>query len=247
MGTVVSFDLRDRSVAPERMREALGQAVAWLHWVDATFSTYRPDSPVSRLRRGEITLAEAPAQVAEVLASCERLTAESGGAFSAYPDGRLDPSGYVKGWAVQRASDILAEAGSASHCVNGGGDIQTVGDAGDGRPWRLGVADPARPGALVAVVTGTDIAVATSGPAERGAHVLDPRTGRPADGPASITVTGPRLGAVDAAATAAFVLGPRAGDWLSSVPGLEAFAVLPDGQCWWTPGFPGAVIGERGG
>lgn len=237
MGTVVSFDLRDRRVAPDRLRAALGRAVAWLHWADATFSTYRPDSPLSRLRRGEIALAEAPAQVAEVLEACERLRADSGGAFSAYPDGRLDPSGYVKGWAVQRASDMLVEAGSGSHCVNGGGDIQTVGDAGDGTPWRLGVADPARPGQLAAVVSGVGFAMATSGASERGAHILDPRTGRQADGLASITVTGPRLAEVDATATAAYVLGAAARTWVPTRPGLAALAITHDGGLWWTPGF----------
>ncbi len=91
------------------------------------------------------------------------------------PGGTLDPSGYVKGWAIQTASDILLAGGSTNHSVNGGGDVQCVGDSAPGQPWRNGVTHPQRPGDLVA---GSGIAVATSGTSERGHHVLNPHTQR---------------------------------------------------------------------
>jgi thiamine biosynthesis lipoprotein ApbE len=78
--------------------------------------------------------------------------------------------------------------------------VQCVGD----RRWRIGIADPLHPGRLALVVAGRDFAVATSGIAERGAHIIDPHTGRPAAGLASITVVGARLAEADAYATAAF-------------------------------------------
>src|SRR6185312_5631473 len=102
----------------------------------------------------------------------------------------------VKGWAIERASDLLRDAGSTDHAVNGGGDMQLVGEALPGRPWRVGIADPLRPGSLVAVVEATDRAVATSGTAERGAHVVDPFTGRPAADLAAITLVGADRGGV---------------------------------------------------
>src|SRR5450759_1820513 len=133
---------------------------------------------------------------------------------SSRPAGRLDPSGVVKGWAIERASDILRAGGSANHAVNGGGDIQLAGEAAPGQPWRVGIAHPHQPGELVTVVSGRDIAVATSGTAERGDHIVNPVTGRPATELASITLVGRDLTTVDAYATAAAAMGNAAREWV---------------------------------
>src|SRR6516225_4381909 len=231
MGTVVSFDV------PDWAGQVLGRAVQWLHWVDATFSPYRDDSDVSRFGRGSVTLAECAPELTEVLAACADVVARSGGYFTTRPGGRFDPSGYVKGWAIERAAAMLTAAGSAEHSVNGGGDIQCVGDHGPGELWRVGIADPLRPGTLALVVAGRDFAVATSGIAERGPHIVNPHTGQPATGLASITMVGSTLAATDAYATAAFAMGPAARDWAESLDGYEAFAVTPGGQTWQTTGF----------
>jgi thiamine biosynthesis lipoprotein len=236
MGTVVSFDV------PDWVGPTLAEAVRWLHWVDATFSPYRDDSDVSRFGRGSLELADCAPELAEVIAACADVSARSDGYFTARPGGRFDPSGYVKGWAIERAAAMLTESGSAEHSVNGGGDIQCVGDHGPGQPWRVGIADPLRPGALALVVAGRDFAVATSGVAERGPHIINPHTGQPATALASVTVVGTRLAAVDAYATAAFAMGPQARDWVESLDGYEAFAIAPDGAAWQTTGF-GAYLG----
>jgi thiamine biosynthesis lipoprotein len=106
----------------------------------------------------------------------------------------------------------------------------------------VGIADPLRPGALALVVAGRDFAVATSGVAERGPHIINPHTGQPATGLASVTVVGTRLAAVDAYATAAFAMGPQARGWVESLDGYEAFAITPGGATWQTTGF-GAYLG----
>jgi FAD:protein FMN transferase len=249
MGTVVSFDVPGSAAA------AVEDAVRWLHWVDATFSTYRADSDVSRLGRGSVPLAECAPEVASVLSACEAVTALSDGYFSVRPGGQLDPSGYVKGWAVERAAVLLTEAGSASHSVNGGGDVQCAGPrsgsgsssgSGSGGRWRIGIANPLRRGALACVVEGRDFAVATSGVSERGMHILDPHTGLPPAGLASVTITGPHLELADAYATAAFAMGfPLAREWTESLDGYTAFGINPDGTTWQTPGFPAAGAAER--
>ncbi len=232
MGTVVSFDI------PAWAAEgALDEAVRWLHWVDATFSTFREDSDVSRFGRGAVPLAACAPELAEVLDACDKVSALSGGYFTVRPGSRFDPSGYVKGWAIERAAVMLTAAGSAEHSVNGGGDVQCVGERGPGQPWRIGIAHPLRPGTLALVVTGRDFAVATSGVAERGAHIIDLHAGRPAAGLASITVVGSGLALADAYATAAFAMGAAARDWAESVPGFEAFAITPEGAAWQTSGF----------
>lgn len=140
MGTVFSFDVRGGE--PVAVQTALREAVAELHRVNEVFSTYRDDSQVSRLARGELTVAECDPEVAEVLelgAEAERL---SDGWFSLRYGGRLDPTGIVKGWAVERAARRMALAGATGVSVNGGGDVQLLGVPGPERPWRVGVSDP---------------------------------------------------------------------------------------------------------
>jgi thiamine biosynthesis lipoprotein len=239
MGTAVSFDVR--GIPSDAVAHAVQDAVRWLHHVDAVFSTYRPDSEIERLARGELGLEDCDPDVVAVLALCAELEAETLGYFSARYRGRLDPTGAVKGWAVERASDLLFSAGSSSHSVNGGGDVQTVGEPEPGRLWRIGIAHPLTPGALASVVEVRGLAVATSGSAERGAHVIDPFTGRPPTELVSMTVVGPDLTRADAYATAAFAMGRRARGWLEQVSGYEGLAIAPDGSAWTTSGFTGTT------
>ena len=165
MGMPVLVDVRDGTTGPD----TLDRVFAWLRFVDATFSTYRPDSDVCRLDRGELAPADAHPLVREVLARCERLRGETGGFFDARAAGRLDPSGLVKGWAVDRAAALLSDAGASRFCVNAGGDVVVRGG-----PWRVGVQHPRQRDRVAAVLALTDAAVATSGAYERGEHIVDP-------------------------------------------------------------------------
>lgn len=240
MGTVFSFDVRGgRSDA---VAAALGEAIAGLHRVDELFSTYRDDSQLSRLARGELTVAECDPEVAEVLelgAEAERV---SEGWFSLRYQGSLDPTGIVKGWAAERAARRIAAAQVNGVSVNGGGDVQLLGSPDAQRPWRVGVSDPLRPGGLAAVVStaGTsELAVATSGTAERGAHIADPSTGRSAvTDLVAVTVVAPSLTWADCWATAAFAMGSRAGlAWLESLPDVEALLITAGDEVRCTHGL----------
>ena len=226
MGTVFTVDVRGRG----DWQAAIGAVVAWLHRVDTLFSTYRPDSEISRIRRGELPVAGADPLVSEVLTRCAQLEAETGGWFTAYWRGAApDPTGLVKGWAIERASDLLRDHGSRNHAVNGGGDVQTAGEAAPGQPWRIGIVDPFDRSRILTVVTGRDLAVATSGIAERGAHIVDPRTGIPSTGLASVSMAGRSLARTDAYATAAVAMGPRACWWAGQLPWHQAVIVASDG------------------
>jgi thiamine biosynthesis lipoprotein len=236
MGTVFSFDIRDTPTPA--IRSALAHAVHELHRLDETFSTYRADSCISRLDRGEIGLRNCPREVLEVLDHCARVSRATDGWFSVVPAGTLDPSGLVKGWATETVSRLLREAGAQHTYVNGGGDLQISGRPTPGTPWRVGIAHPLRPGTLATVITvHRNLAIATSGPAERGAHIFNPHNGRAVTAFASLTLVGPRLTLTDAYATAAFAMGAAARDWLEAQDGYEALAVLPDGSEWRTRGF----------
>ena len=154
------------------------------------------------------------------------------------PDGqKLDLGGIAKGWAVDRAADILA--GVSGGClVNAGGDLVVRGSKPGGKPWRVGVQDPRDPSRLfLRLRLAEDVAVATSGDYQRffevdGTryhHLLDPRTGWPARAANSATVIAPDCATADAWATAAFVLGPEAGvAALERDPGLEGVIVVID-------------------
>ena len=236
MGTVFSFDVRS-ACDPGAFRETL----RWLHWVDGTFSTYRADSDISRLANGHTTVSECVPEVGLILDLCARLNRETDGYFDARAGATLDPSAVVKGWAVEQAHHQLRAAGSTRHCINAGGDIRCIGGRADGQPWRLGIADPFAPGALIAVVEAHDVALATSGVAERGQHILDPHTGQPADELVSLSVVGADLTTVDALATAAFAMGSGARAWIERRGDVSGFGVAANGATWSTPGFPAAV------
>ncbi|MEU6290113.1 FAD:protein FMN transferase [Streptomyces sp. NPDC005047] len=240
MGTVFSFDVRGGE--PSAVRAALDEAVAGLRRADEVFSTYRDDSQVSRLARDEVTVDACAPEVAEVLELAAEAERVSDGWFSARYRGRLDPTGIVKGWAVERAARRIAAAGATGVSLNGGGDVQLLGSPGARRPWRVGVSDPLRPGGLAAVVSAAgaaELAVATSGSAERGAHVVDPRTGRSAvTDLLSVTVVAPRLTWADCWATAAFAMGSREGlRWLESLPGVEGLLITAGDEVRCTGGL----------
>jgi thiamine biosynthesis lipoprotein len=235
----ISFDIRSPLPEPG----GLQAAVAWLHHVDRTFSTYKEDSEITKLGRGEISLDELTPETAEVLRTCIDLQAVTDGTFDAFavpaPNGTsLDPSGYVKGWAVERAAAILQRAGATNFCINAGGDIALRGSPRPGQPWRVGIRHPYQPDQQAAVLElSGPFAVATSATYERGAHIVDPRTAQPTTTIASATVTGPDLGIADAYATAVFVMGHDALEWVEQQPGYEAYLITNDDSTMWSSNF----------
>jgi thiamine biosynthesis lipoprotein len=231
MGMPIEIDVRDAAAVD------VEPAFDWLRRADATFSTYRDDSDISRLDRGEVGLAECRPDVDEVLTACVALARETRGFFSVRAAGRLDPSGFVKGWAVAGAAERLAAAGARSFCINAGGDVVARGRPAPGRRWRVGIRHPEDPQRLAAVLAVEDLAVATSGAYERGAHIVDPHTRRPATGLLSATVVGPDLGRADAYATAAFAMGADGPAWTASLDGYDAMCVTRDRRVLTTPGF----------
>ena len=237
MGTAVTFDVRfDDDRQREEADAAVHEACAWLHWVDTTFTTYNEASYVRRLARGEITIADCPERVGEVVEMCERYRDETDGWFDPWagPAG-FDPSGLVKGWSVQLASDLLVERGFARHCVNGGGDVAARGRPGDAPAWGIGIIDPYDNQSLLVAVRVVDEAVATSGIAERGQHVWR-RDGSPATELASVTVIDPDLTRADVLATTALAMGEAALPWLAERV-RDAYVIDAGRVERMTPGF----------
>jgi len=242
MGTVITIDVYPAPVAGDSwtadLRRRLDLARMELQRADDVFSTWRQDSTVSRLRRGEITSAQAPPEVAEVMSACEVARQLSGGWFDPWAmPGGFDPTGYVKGWAAQRA--VAALDGLAMHgaLVNAAGDIASVGGQPSGDAFRIGIADPGEPRRLAAIAELTGC-IATSGTYERGSHLIDPHSGSPAARVASASVIGPDLGLADALATAVAVAGIEGLDLVEPLTGYEALVIGWDGRQHSTSRFP---------
>jgi FAD:protein FMN transferase len=211
-----------------------------LRRADTIFSTYKEASEISRLNRGELALEDAHPDVREVLSRCEELRVITDGYFDAgrvLEDG-IDPSGLVKGWAVDRAGELLDAAGARNYSLNAGGDIRLRGAPLPEPRWRIGIQHPRVRDKIAAVVEGNDLGVATSGAYARGEHVLDPHTGRAPAGVLSVTIVGPELATADAYATAAFAMGEAGPEWTASLGLYEAMTILADDRVLLTPGFP---------
>ena len=235
MGTVATVEIAGSTVDADRL---IDEVFAWFHEVDLRFSTYRDDSEVSRLGRGDLRPDDCSADLVHVLDRCTQLWQETDGYFDAYATGRFDPSGYVKGWSVQRASELLSASGAVNHLVDVGGDIQTRGRPAPDARWEIGIRHPFDATSVCWVMAGTDLAVATSGTYERGYHVVNPLTGGLARALRSVTVVGRDMGTTDGYATAALAMGLPALKWLAGLDGYEAGVVTADGDCYGSEGLP---------
>jgi thiamine biosynthesis lipoprotein len=249
MGMPVMFDICD----PEVAGSALRRAVDWLHWVDATFSTYRADSEISRLNRGELRSAEVHPEVTEVLIRCAELHDETDGYFDIEapyrPGGRapeagcggagsVEPSGLVKGWAVAGVVRILREAGATNFLVNASGDIYAAGHPDGANAWRVGIQHPRLAREVALTLALRETAVATSGTQARGEHIIDPFGERAPSGLLSVTITGDDIATADAYATAAFAMGAeRAASWCAGLEGYEAALICDDDTVLTTSGL----------
>lgn len=212
---------------------------ATLAEIDRRFSPYRPDSEVSRINRGEVAITATSPDMAEVLGLAELTRLETAGYFDIRrPDGQLDPSGLVKGWAIRRAARAIAAAGGTDFYVDAGGDIQCCGRNEAGEPWRVGLRHPERPDAIVDVLYPEGRGIATSGTTARGRHIYDPHRGSPVETDVlSLTVIAADVYEADRFATAAFAMGPSGIDFLENHPQIEACQIDRAGMATFTSGF----------
>jgi len=229
-GTVVFIDCASEKISDAQLHIAVGHVKDYCEHVDRVFSTYKADSTVSQLRRGEISIENCDAEVQEVWQLCQQAKWMSDGAFDPWAVvGGFDPSGLVKGWAADKCADMLMSAGAQHVQVNAAGDLSLRGgyfDTADGvvKPWKIGVVNPDNRLEVLQTFDITDGAIATSGTYERGAHISDPYTGMIAIGAKSATVAGPNGAITDALATALMVAGQDGAKWFTQ-PELSEYLV----------------------
>lgn len=217
----------------------IGTVFDYFEEIDRRFSTYKSDSEISAINRGDIPVKDWSGEMLEVLALAERTKDETGGYFDMRrPDGSLDPSGIVKGWAIRNAAEIVRQAGVGDFFIEAGGDIQSSGKNASGLEWSVGVRNPFNMDEIVKVIYPRGRGVATSGTYARGQHIYNPHgLGGPIAEIVSLTVVGADVLEADRFATAAFAMGRDGIYFIERVPGLEGYVIDIAGRATLTTGF----------
>lgn len=164
------------------------------------------------------------------------------------PGMALDLGGVAKGYAAEQAERLLRRRGVKSALIDAGGNIVAIGTRLDGRPWRVGVRHPRKADEVLGVLSVADRTVVTSGDYERYFtyqgrryhHILDPRTGYPAEGLESATIVAGSSTLADLLSTSVFVLGPALGPEFAQRNGAAAIVVDGEGRISVAPGLKNA-------
>jgi thiamine biosynthesis lipoprotein len=239
MGMPVTVELVDSQAT----QADLDQAYAQFMYVDETFSTYKATSEISLINANELPESQWSADMQFVMEQCALTKKETNGYFEIVHNGTIDPSGYVKGWAIQNVGDQLREKGLRNWYVEAGGDLQVSGNSSQGLPWILGIRNPFKQQEIIKRVSLEDKGMATSGTYVRGQHIYDPHAPEKEIAEVvSLTVIGARIVDADRYATAAFAMGAKGVGFIANLPGFEGYQIDAQGIATFTPGFNAYVI-----
>jgi thiamine biosynthesis lipoprotein len=239
MGMPITLEIIDQA-ATAATREGI---FSYFQTVEERFSPFKDSSEVCRLNAGQLKPADYSADLRLILELSAQTKAETNGYFDIYQNGRCNPSGLVKGWAIYHAANLLKEQGFKNYYINAGGDIEASGLNSAGQAWRVGIANPFNPQEIVKIVKIDNCGIATSGTYRRGQHIYNPLApGQPLTEIISLTVIGPNVYEADRFATAAFAMGRTGLDFIETRPGLEAYLIDSNGQATLTSGFKSYVL-----
>lgn len=238
MGMPITVEILDLSAT----EADIARVFAYFRSIDDTFSTYKAESEISKINRGELTEEMYSEPMKTILALSEQTRLETQGYFDIQSKTIIDPSGIVKGWAIFQAAQMLKEAGFVNFYIDAGGDIQVAGTK-NGNPWRVGIRNPFNRNENVKVLAITDRGVATSGTAIRGQHIYNPHhPERPVPDIVSLTVIGPDVYEADRFATAAFAMGKKGIYFIEKLAGFEGYLIDSSARATYTSGFERYVL-----
>jgi len=233
----ITVEIVDKDTAPD----TLDAVFLYFTEVNERFSTYKETSEISQLNKNlhEKPSLEISAEMKEVLELADKTKQETNGYFDIKkPDGTLDPSGIVKGWAIQNGAEMLLARGVTNFFIDAGGDIQSHGKNSEGKEWSVGIRNPFNQKEIVKIIYPRGFGVATSGSSERGDHIYNPLAPEQTiKDVVSITVVGPNVLEADRFATAAFAMGAAGVDFIENMPGFEAYSIDNVGIATMTSGF----------
>jgi thiamine biosynthesis lipoprotein len=239
MGMPITLEVID----PSATDKVFDDVFAYFEYVDQKFSTYKPDSEISRINRRELLLEESSADMKTIFALAKQTLLETNGYFNIQHNEIYDPSGVVKGWAIFNAAQILHQKGFKNFYVEAGGDIQMSGVNDMGQKWRVGIRNPFNLDEIVKVLSVTDCGVATSGTYVRGQHIYNPLDAdQLITDVLSLTVIGPDIYEADRFATAAFAMGRSGIDFIESLEDFEGYMIDKDKSATFTTGFEKWVL-----
>ena len=235
MGMHITIEIVDQQVSPRIFEEIF----AYFKAVDRQFSTYKNDSEIMRINRGEISKDKYSLDMRKVFTLAEKTKKETLGYFDIKkPDGTFDPSGVVKGWAIQNAAELLLKKGYRNFYIDAGGDIQSYGKNIDGKEWSVGIRNPFNMEEIIKVLYVHGQGIATSGNYMRGQHIYNPHVpDKKLLDIESLTVIGPNILEADRFATAAFAMGKEGINFIEQLPGFEGYAVDYTGIATMTSNF----------
>ena len=239
MGMPITVEVVDANAT----QAALDRAFGYFEYVDQKFSTYKPDSEITRINEQRLSLDEASEDMRLVFELAELTRQETNGYFDITRNGYIDPSGVVKGWSIYNAAQVLRQQGFENLYVDAGGDIQVYGTNAEHEAWRVGIRNPFDMAQIVKVIAVCDEGVATSGTYIRGLHIYDPKSqGELVTDIVSLTVIGPNIFEADRFATAAFAMGREGILFIEGLPGFEGYMIDETGEATFTSGFERYVI-----
>jgi thiamine biosynthesis lipoprotein len=235
MGMKINIEIADINATAADINAAFD----YLRHIDRKFSTYKKESEITKLNRGIISKQQISNDMDLILKLSEETKSITNGYFDIFrPDGCIDPSGLVKGWAIYNASEIIKKRGFENYYVDAGGDMQINGNNSRGQPWKVGICDPFhKEDKLVKVLSASNCGIATSGTYIRGQHIYDPKKKSKIEDIVSLTVIGPNIYEADRFATAAFAMGSKGIQFIESLNGLEGYMIDQNGIATMTSGF----------
>jgi FAD:protein FMN transferase len=239
MGMPVTIFIADKKVTQEN----LDKVFTYFQYIDEKFSTYKTTSEINAINRGELYVENASGDMQEVFRLSEETKKLTNGYFNIQkPEGKFDPSGLVKGWAIFNAAKILERDGFQNYYVDAGGDIQVRGINEIGTDWTVGVRDPfdkTQQKIVKVIHLKNNEGIATSGNYIRGDHIYNPLdiNAVPISDIVSLTVIAKNVYEADRFATAAFAMGKNAIYFIESLDGFEGYMIDKNGIATMTTHF----------
>ncbi|MHB8651833.1 MAG: FAD:protein FMN transferase [Minisyncoccota bacterium] len=235
MGMPITVEIQESPDGQELCEEVF----AYFRDVDERFSTYQSHSEISRINRGEIVPDEYSKDMRDIFSYAEIVYQKTDGFFDIRTStGGIDPSGIVKGWAIECAATLLKNRYTKHFFVDAGGDVAVGGGRADGEPWSIGIRNPFAVDENIKILFLREGAVATSGSYIRGNHIYNPHNRkRPILDVVSLTVVGPSMCDADIYATACFAMGKKGIEFIESCAGYEGYQIDKNGIAVMTTGF----------
>ncbi len=239
MGMPVLIQIADRNAKEEDINEVF----SYFHHIDKKFSTYKKDSEVSQINRRELKEQDYSREMKKILSLSQKTKEETNGFFDIYKNGLMDPSGIVKGYAINEGANILLKKGYENIYVEIAGDIQVYGKDKNKEEWKIGIQNPFNPKEIVKVVELSGKGIATSGNYVRGSHIYNPK-GKLTEKIVSVTLIGPNVYEADRFATAIFAMGDAGPDFAVTLKGFESYIIRGNKQAIYTEGFERYTKGD---